>query len=398
MKSTALRALLFGSILTLVLLTNPHPGRAGGDDDSLKLIGAIPNPGPNPLAADISYVDQRRERFYLADVSNKAVDVFDAEHGSLLGQITGNFHGFPTPTEIALCGVPGFDARGPSGQLVANDNRLWVTDYTGGNGTVKVFDLEGAEPPFSTLTPSTTITFGQSQCRADELSFDPNDHIVLVGFPETETGGTPFVAFISSDPPYKILGTLQFPGAGGIEQSVWDPKSHRFLLNVPGVGIAVIKPKDLDDAEKIYPTGCAGTGLALGPLRHLLVGCGDKPDMILDADNGTILTTFLASEAANSDEVWFNQGDDHFYATSNFRSALPSLAVIDAESDTFLQDVPTSLISHSVAAFRENNHVFVPILWVPTTPDVCNTTFGLAPGKGCIFVFADENDEGADGK
>jgi hypothetical protein len=401
--STVLRFLLLGLALTLTLIANPSPGQAGGDDEGLKLIGAISVPG-NPLAVDISFVDQRREKYYIADPSNKAVDVFDAEKDSFLGQIKGNFHGLPTPAEIAFCGVPGFDARGPCGVLVANDDRLWVTDYTGTNGIVKVFELEGDTLP---STPSATITFDgtgntlAAGCRADELAFDPKDHIVIVGFPETEANGTPFVALISSNPPFNVLGTIQYAGAGGMEQPEWDAKAQRLLVNVPsnppnfpGV-ISVVNPKLLNE-EKRYVTGCAGTGLALGPLRHLLVGCGDGPDLIMNADTGNILTTFSASDVANSDEVWFNQGDGNFYATSNFTTGSPTLAVVDAESGAFLQGLPTAFGSHSVAAFRENNHVFVPIQNPTVHADVCNSTFGLPKGRGCIFVFANGN-EGDDG-
>jgi hypothetical protein len=177
MKSPALRSILFGLTLTLMFVANPSPSRAAGEDNSLKLIDAIPDPGPNPLAVDISFVDQRAERYYLADSSNKTVDVFDVDHGTLLGQISGNFHGIPTTgQETTVCGVPNFDARGPSGVLVANGNRLWVTDFAGypNGGLVKVFDLADAEPPFSMVTPAATIAFSDvSKCRADELSFDP---------------------------------------------------------------------------------------------------------------------------------------------------------------------------------------------------------------------------------
>jgi len=410
MMSTVSRFLLLGLTLTLTLIANPRPGRAGGDDDGLKLIGAISVPG-KPLAVDISFVDQRSEKYYLADAANQAVDVLDAEKDSFLGRIgAGDFHGVPAPTsaEVAFCGgPPGFDARGPSGVLVANGNRLWATDYTGlnGHGVVKVFQLGGPNLPTS---PIQTITFDGSGntlsagCRADELAFDPEDHIIIVGFPETEANGTPFVALISSNAPFNVLGTIQYAGAGGMEQPLWDAKTQRLLVNVPsnaaanfpGV-ISVINPKLLTE-EKRYVTGCAGTGLALGPLRHLLVGCGDGPDLIMNADTGNILTTFSASDVANSDEVWFNQGDGNFYATSNFTTASPTLAVVDAESGAFLQGLPTAFGSHSVAAFRENNHVFVPIQNPTVHPDVCNSTFGLPKGQGCIFVFANGN-EGDDG-
>ncbi|MDP9087373.1 MAG: hypothetical protein M3O26_01325 [Pseudomonadota bacterium] len=357
---------------------------AGDDENGLKLVGVIPNPGPNPLArADISYVDRRGERYYLADASNSAVDVFNAENGSLLGRITG-FNGTSTGT-LKTCGAR--EGQGPSGVLVTNDKKLWVTDSP---GIVKIFDLEDAEPPFTTVTPIATISTG-AMCRADELAFDPKDHVVIVGHPELLTlgGGTPFVTLISSVPPY-ATHNIYFPTAGGIEQSVWDRESHHFLLNVPGVGVAVIDPKTF--TVKTYPTpGCSGTGLALGSQRHLLVGCGNGPALILNASD-LYATPKIIPEVTGSDEVWFNPGDDRFYATSGFLPpGPPTLGVIDAATNTLLESVQTDFFSHSVAAFSENNHVFVPILWrgAPFQYDVCHVKFPALPAhQGCIFVFS----------
>ena len=408
-KYPALRSLLTGLAVVAALIATPLAGHA--DEHGLKLIGALPNPGATHLAVDISYVDQRTNRYFVADVSNKAVDVFDAERGKLLGQITGGFHGFfNSATDNPACDAPpnpgqGFDARGPSGVLVANDQRLWVTDFTGTQGVVKVFEMEGAEPPFSNV-PSTmvTIPIPGSHCRADELSFDPKDHVVLVGFPEgmptTTPAFTPVPLFvlISSDPPYKILETMQFPTASGMEQSVWDAKLRRFLVNVPNVGIVVVNPRDLDETNPPVYAGtepnCQGAGLALGPSQHLLIGCsGSAPDTVMDARTGTVLKVFDPTQVGGSDEVWYNPGDGNFYASSNFTSATPSVAVIDADELNVKQDLPTAFGSHSVAASEENNHVFVPIQLTPTKPDVCHITFpSMSAGTGCIFVFADRDE------
>ena len=51
---------------------------------------------------DISYVDQATQTYYLADRSNKAVDVVDARTGQFLTQILANFKGF-TPCSPASC-------------------------------------------------------------------------------------------------------------------------------------------------------------------------------------------------------------------------------------------------------------------------------------------------------
>lgn len=59
----------------------------------MKLVGAILVPG-NFLRFDISWIDQARARYYLAESGNAAVDVFDAENNLFIGRISG-FHGIP---------------------------------------------------------------------------------------------------------------------------------------------------------------------------------------------------------------------------------------------------------------------------------------------------------------
>jgi DNA-binding beta-propeller fold protein YncE len=350
----------------------------------LQLVGGILVSG-NPLHFDISWVDQETERYFLAEAGNASVDVFDAENDLFLGRI-GGFHGSAAQNDP--CGR--IDGMGPSGVMVTPNNKLWVTDA---HGTVRVFDLINAQPPFN-LTPIATISTG-AQCRADELAFDPKDHLVIVANP-AET--PPFATLVSSNPPYNVVGKIAFPGAGGLEQSLWDSELHggRFLVNVPGTGnsgmVAVINPKMME-VETTYTTpSCAGSGLALGPFQHLLVGCGGgQPLLILNALNGTILNTI--TQIPGADEVWYNSGDGRFYAASN-TAPTAVLGVIDAETNTFLQVVPSGPGAHSVSAFRETNHVFVPI-GVPTATmptDTCAAMFGFPAKAGCIAVYAHENE------
>lgn len=349
----------------------------------LKLVGAILVPG-NPLHFDISWVDQKTERYFLAEAGNAGVDVFDAENDLFLGRITG-FHGLAALNDP--CGR--IDGMGPSGVLFTPDNKLWATDA---HGLVKIFDLTNAQPPFN-LAPIATVSTG-AQCRADELAFDPKDHLVIVGNPAE---APPFATLISSDPPYNVVSQILFPGAGGLEQSLWDAEldGGRFLVNVPGTGnsgmVAIINPQTMA-VETTYTLGCAGSGLALAPFQHLLVGCGGgQPLLILNALNGNVINTI--AQIRGADEVWYNSGDGRFYAASN-NAPTPVLGVIDAETDTFLQTVPSGAAAHSVSAFRENNHVFVPIgVPTPSIPtDTCAVMFGLPANTGCIAVYAHEDE------
>jgi len=135
--------------------------------------------------------------------------------------------------------------------------------------------------------------------------------------------------------------------------------------------------------------------------------------VILDAKTGTITANVLG--AGVGDEVWFNKGDNHYYAAASGSNLAPNalfparppvgtattapvnisqgaatLDVIDALSETLDQRVPTLNVpadpagshpagtAHSVAAFAGSNHVFVPIAANNAVP-FCST--------GCITIY-----------
>jgi hypothetical protein len=204
-------------------------------------------------------VDQATARYYLAEGGNASVDVFDAENDLFLGRIPG-FHGVGAPDDP--CGP--IEGMGPNGILVTPNNQLWADDA---HGTVKVFDLTNAQPPFIHLIPIGTISTG-AQCRADEIGFDPKDHVIMVGNPEEHP---PFATLISSDSPYTVLAKIPFPDASGLEQPLWDAelKGGRMLVAVPDEHgdkgkVAVINLKDPKNpvVEATYPTPHCGSGLA----------------------------------------------------------------------------------------------------------------------------------------
>jgi hypothetical protein len=349
------------------------------------LLTGIYVPGGPITRFDISWVDQTTGRYFLAEASNSAVDIVDAENSRYLGRITG-FHGVGLPDDP--CGP--INGMGPSGVVVTPDNHLWADDA---HGTVKVFDLVHSQPPFN-LTPIATISTG-AQCRADEIGFDPQDHVVMVANPAEKP---PYASVISSDAPYDVLAKIPFPDARGLEQPVWDPqlKGGRMLVTVPGMNttgsVAVINLKNpkMPVVEATYPTLTCSSGLALGPSQHLLVGCGGgKQLIIIDALTGKLITTVDNTHGA--DEVWYNAGDNRFYAPVG-NGADPILSVIDAQTGAFIQNLQAGPSVHSVAAYKANNHVFVPITApTPASPrDACNVMFGYSANSGCIAVYAPE--------
>ena len=371
-------------------IARPRPAPA-----TYKLEKAIAVPG-HPLRFDISWVDESTGRYYLAEAGNASVDVFDARKETFLGRI-GGFHGLPAAGDPC----DRIEGMGPSGVLVTPDNHLWVSDA---HGTVKEFDLSGANPPFN-LKPAATVTTG-AICRSDEIGYDPKDRVIMAGNPgeaDLKPYRPPFASFISADAHVEVLGKIPFStkdgfafNATGLEQPLWDPAMDRFLVPVQGEEEGLLAVIKVDKAakkftvEKTFKTpGCNGSGLALGPSGHLLVGCDDgKPLLIMDAASGHVLKTI--PEIHGADEVWYNPGDRHFYAASG-APPVSAIGVIDAATNEFLQNLPTGPGAHSVAAFAKTNRVFAPI-GAPNpkvTSNACVTS-GLPAANGCIAVFAPE--------
>jgi hypothetical protein len=120
------------------------------------------------------------------------------------------------------------------------------------------------------------------------------------------------------------------------------------------------------------------------------VSCGGP--VIMNALNGKIISTI--TQVGGGDEVWYNSGDRRFYVTANDKSTPPvtSLGVIDAETATWLQNVPDPGGRQAVA-FAENNHIFTPVRLTPaivSDPSTDKTTCSLFgfKGTGCVAVFS----------
>src|SRR6058998_1105855 len=85
--------------------------------------------GSVPLMSfDISFVERSSQTYFLADRSNKAIDIFDASSNTFETRVAG-FVGFTGNN----------DTSGPNGVVVVHDrDEVWAGD---GNSTVKVIDL-----------------------------------------------------------------------------------------------------------------------------------------------------------------------------------------------------------------------------------------------------------------
>jgi hypothetical protein len=146
---------------------------------------------------DISWVDSEAGRYYLTDRGNATatppvpprIDVIDTRRLKLLA---------PIPTHAAGNGVVAIRTSHDGDDSDEGANELWVGDS---KSNVEVIDLASRSIVADIFTGGTG--------RADELAYDPRDHIVIVA---NDQDTPPFVTFISTTT-RTVLGSLAYPQA-----------------------------------------------------------------------------------------------------------------------------------------------------------------------------------------
>src|SRR5713101_2189702 len=178
-RTTALLVAMVAVLLPPVgSVTAGGPGGNEGVDDrgAVRLLKVIPVPvgSLNSTAGalysfDISFVDQSIQTYFLADRSNRVVDVVNAKTATFHTQLraTPDFRGFQPCSPTAGAN----DCAGPNG-VVAAFPWLFVTDAP---SRLLTFDLR-TNPP--TTVSEVDLVAGEPT-RADELAYDPTDGLIL---------------------------------------------------------------------------------------------------------------------------------------------------------------------------------------------------------------------------
>jgi DNA-binding beta-propeller fold protein YncE len=358
------------SATALLVGTAPAAAEEGSRYGPLAM---IPVAGVALTSFDISWVDYPSQTFYLADRSNNQIDRVDARNDTLLSPIgKGKFVGFRGKNSIS----------GPNGVLeIRSLHQLWVGD---GNSRVHVIDAQTGQF-LHTISTAKCGTPGCNPRRSDELAYDPKDHLIVIANNEDDP---PYLTFISTED-HQVKGHLDFPAAlDGLEQPIWDGATHSIYQAVPetaahpGGEIDVIDPltRTVTDVFPIVdkngaPLRCNPHGLAIGAHHNLLVGCGSKAgiSVVINIRDGK--TVAVIRKVGGSDEVWYNPGDRNYYLAARDNPGGAVLGIIDADSNTWIQNVKTNPNAHSVAANLANRHIYVPMGPPRCTP-------------GCIGVFA----------
>jgi hypothetical protein len=319
---------------------------------------------PDLVGFDISWVDSESARYYLADrgtgnmPATPRIDVVDTDSNKLLLLIPmpKDAHGTPIAGNgvVAIHRTGSDDEEDQPGTLVVG----------GSDSSAIFFDL--AHP----LAPPVPVNTGGIG-RADELAYDPRDHIILIA---NDRAADLFVTFISTVTPPQILGKIKYDGSvpgnpkstGGIEQPVWDGKTKKFYLAIPATSdhpngeVDEIDPVTMKITRR-FPTSCGPAGLALIPGQRLMTSCGD----VLDIKSGAVVFTV---PNVGGDEIWFNRGDERVYFGGYKGINVPvvnGLSPFNQIANLVVGLIATppapNHTTHSVAADSENNKVFVPV-------------------------------------
>ncbi|HKD26235.1 MAG TPA: hypothetical protein VKC66_10055 [Xanthobacteraceae bacterium] len=436
-----LRAYFAGSVATALLgaasfvssspaTAAPCTGPGAPATTQTKCLTAVTIPG-NPLRSfDISWVNPQRAEYYLGDRSNSGIDIIDTQHLKFKRTI-GGFVGIKLKSD----GSVDNNHSGPDG--VASHGR-WL--YAGdGDSTLKVIDLDA---PTASAIKQSISTGGTT--RLDEMALTTDGNLLLAA---NNAEDPPFATLFAANGDratsnvskiIKITIDLTIvPKAGlSIEQPAWDPTTKRFYTSIPIIannppgcnfdgaagpitchgGVLVTDPHNPKAVEGAFDpathTGvvklaaCGPNGATVGVDDELMLGCTPRNN---PSDTQTTIFSARTTQSVSvngvtgSDEVFFNAGDRRYYLGASANPAGAVLGVVDAETKFFIESVPQSTGSHSVATDSERNLIFVPQVApkavVGAGGDTTTVGAGICGGNsGCIGVYKhnveDDDDQG----
>jgi len=334
----------------------------------------VPIPGLSAgahFSYDIGYVDSGAGRYLLSDRTNSSVDVIDTTTNTLVKQVKGFSGDRKSSSSLS----------GPNGIVGIPATSL---AYVGDVGSVKIVD-------FVRGTVTKTIRIAGSHFRSDEGCYDRDDRIVMISNGDERTPLTTWISTTSQ----RIVASLKFVGAEGLEQCAYDPDSKNFYINNTGTRAHPLGEVDVIPATSVverkpaistvYATpGCPVSGMALGPNDKLLIGCAAEKGLplttlIVSASTGKVLKTI--TQVGGEDQVAYDASNKRFYTASREMtttgvgesgSQMPVLGVIDGATLRWIENVPTGPNAHSVAVDSITHNVFVPVSPTASAPGGVN--------------------------
>jgi hypothetical protein len=435
-SGTVATALLSAASLTPAAAA-PCTGLGAPTTTQTKCVTAILIPG-NPIRTfDISWVNPVRAEYYLGDPSNSGVDIIDTHTLTFKRTIVG-FVGVALNPD----GTVDNNHSGPDG-VVSHGRWLYAGD---GDSTLKVIDLDTSPPIKQTIN-----TGGHT--RVDEMALTTDGKLLLAA---NNAEDPPFATLFAANGDNAVSNVSKIikisvdpaivpAGAGlSLEQPAWDPKTQRFYTSIP---IIANNPPGCNFDGSKGPITCHGGLLASDPLHPVavegafnpathtgviaLAACGPNgatvgvdDELMLGCTPGNnpsdTQTTIISAQTTKSvsvngitgsDEVFFNAGDRRYYlgASKAGQAGIPGikgavLGVVDAETKFFVEAIPQSANSHSVAADSKRNLIFVPQVAPATVvgaggDNAAGVGAGICGGNaGCVAVYKHDPDDDGDGR
>jgi hypothetical protein len=395
-------------------------------------VTAVAIPG-NPLRSyDITWVNTTRSEFYLADRSNRGVDIISTNSLTFLRTIDG------FTINLTTSGGINTSTSGPNG-VVAHGNWLYAGDGNSTLVTVNLTALPLNNPPKTAVGTGGTTRVDEMAITTDGLTLlavnnaenPPFSTIFAAAGDATSTTFTPTIKGKVT-----VSTAIIPPGFGlGIEQPTWNPATSRFYVAVPRIannptgcnygqltgaltcsgGMLVIDPtkgsQTLGPFDPVSFTGvvplenCTPNGSTLSINDMLMLGCTATPTYVI---NDKPPFNFAAvARIWGTDNITFNSGDRRYYlgasknpllAGENTANCVPSsspticpvLGVVDITS-VLLETIPISSGSSKAAADPVHNYIFVPQSAPNLSPLGGDTTSNGAAicgtSNGCVAVY-----------
>jgi hypothetical protein len=416
--SSTLAPVLFASIsIGTPAAAAPCQGLGAPTTTQTKCLTAVPITGNALRSFDISWVNPDRGEYYLADRSNAGIDVINTQTLKFVTTI-GGFVGI----KLNSNGTVNNNISGPDG-VTSHGRWLYAGD---GDSTVKVVDLNSA-------TIKQMISTG-GKTRVDEMALTSDGKLLLAA---NNAEDPPFATLFTANGDNalsnvsKIIKITVDPtiipaGAGlSLEQPAWDPTTKRFYTSIPIIannppncnygqlagaitchgGMLATDPLHPVAVEGAFNpatnTGvvplpaCSPNGATVGPQDDLMLGCtpGNNP-----SDTQTTIISAMTKQSVSvngitgSDEVFFNRGDNRYYLGASRAIGGAVLGVVSGRTKFFVESIPQSSGSHSVAADSKRNLIFVPqvapVTVVGPGGDVTAVGAGICGGNnGCVAVY-----------
>lgn len=379
-------------------------GAGAPSNTETRCLTAVAIPG-GLTSFDISFVNPDRAEYYLADRTNKGVDVIDTSTNTFKKRIFSA--AFP------FAGIQADNNHsGPDG-VVARGRCLYAGD---GDSTLKVFDID--QGPNGTLLQRVD-TGAVPKTRLDEMALSGDGRFLLA---VNNAADPPFATLFPVDDDSCTVGAgfqieadpSVIPSGQGlsIEQPTWVQLTQRFVVSVPTTAnnptptcsygsvnpgnppcsgaILVIDPANavtpVPLADTIRLVNCGPNGATVGPHGNVMVGCtpgNQSTDLETTVINAKTFNYVDVGDLTGSDEVWYNSGSNRYYTGSSANPGGAVLGVVNGTTNFLVEKIPQSPGSHSVAADSRRNRIYVPENAVgPVSLGICGAQ------TGCVAVYA----------